>query len=124
MAKLWNKRKLAAVSRETPEKTRNTQSQNTLNLEMAEGYIAQVSEESEGRVIKKLSEEFSRTESRILGALSKHDEFLLNPQVPTCSVAVAGTSIPEQQLRKPGTHWESFPRRSLSQSSYLCQSLQ
>ena len=31
-------------------------------------------------------------ESRILGALSKLDEFLLNPQVRTCSVAVHGTS--------------------------------
>ena len=31
-------------------------------------------------------------ESRILGALSKLDEFLLNPQVRTCSVAVQGTS--------------------------------
>ena len=34
----------------------------------------------EGRVTKKQSQEFSRTESRILGALSKLDEFLLNPQ--------------------------------------------
>ena len=49
-------------------------------------------EEIEGRVTKKLSKEFSRTESRILRALSKHDEFLLNPQVRTCSVAVPGTS--------------------------------
>ena len=30
--------------------------------------------------------------SRTLGALSKLDEFLLNPQVRTCSVAVTGTS--------------------------------
>ena len=43
-------------------------------------------------VTKKLSEEFSRTKSRILGALSKLDEFLLNPQVRTCSVAVPGAS--------------------------------
>ena len=41
---------------------------------------------------KKLSKEFSKTESRILGALSKLDEYLLNPQVRTCSVAVQGTS--------------------------------
>ena len=41
---------------------------------------------------KKLSKEFSRTESRILGALSKLDEFLLNPLVRTCSVAVPGTT--------------------------------
>ena len=57
---------------------------------MAEEYISQVSEEIEGRVTKKLSKEFSRTESRILGALFKLDEFLLNPQVRTCSVAVPG----------------------------------
>ena len=59
---------------------------------MAQEYIPQVSEEIEGRVTKKLSKEFSRTESRILGALSKLDDFLLNPQVRTCSVAVLGTS--------------------------------
>ena len=55
-------------------------------------YISQLSEEIERRVTKKLSKEFSRTESRILGALSKLDDFLLNPQVRTCSVAVLGTS--------------------------------
>ena len=59
---------------------------------MTQDYISQVSEDIEGRVTEKLSKEFSRTESRILGALSKHDEFLLNPQVRTCSVAVPGTS--------------------------------
>ena len=59
---------------------------------MTQEYISQVSEEIEGRVTKKLLKEFSRTESRILGALSKLDEFHLNPQVQTCSVAVPGTS--------------------------------
>ena len=59
---------------------------------MTEEYITQVSEKIEGRVTKKLSLEFSRTETRILGALSKLDEFLLNPQVWTSSVAVTGTS--------------------------------
>ena len=92
MATLKNRRKLAAVSRETPENTRNTQSRNAIDPEMAQEYISQVSEEIEGRVTKELSKEFSRTESRILGALSKLDDFLLNPQVRTCSVAVPGTS--------------------------------
>ena len=92
MATLRNKRKIAAVSSETPENTRNSQSQNTLDPEMAQGYICQVSEEIEGRVTKKLSKEFSRRESPILGALSKLDEFLLNPQVRTCSIALPGTS--------------------------------
>jgi len=92
MATLRKKKKLAAVSRETPESTRNSRAQNTLDPELAQDYISQVSEEIEGRVTKKLSKEFSRTESRILGALSKLDEFLLNPQVRTCSVAVPGIS--------------------------------
>ena len=88
MATLKNKRELAAVLRETPKNTRNSQSQNTLDLEMAQEYISQVSEEIDGSVTKKLSREFSLTESRILVALSKLDEFLLNPQVQTCFVAV------------------------------------
>ena len=92
MATLRNKRKLVAVSRETPENTRNGQSQNKLDPEMAQKHISHVFEEIEGRVIKKLSKEFSRKESRILGALCKLDEFLLNLQVRTCSVAVPGTS--------------------------------
>ena len=92
MATLRNKRKLAAVSRETPENARNSQSQNTLDPEMAQEYISQVSEEIDGRVTSKLSKEFSRTESRTLGALSELDEFLLTLQVRTCSVAVPGTS--------------------------------
>ena len=87
MATLRNNRKLAAVSRETPEIIRNSESQNTLDPGMAQEYISQVSEEIEGRVNKKLSRELSRTESRILGALSKLDDFLLDPQVRTCSVA-------------------------------------
>ena len=94
MATLRNKRKLAAVSRETHEKTRSSQSQNTLDPEMAQEYISLVSEEIEGRVTKKLSKEFSRTRRAfwVLGALSTLDEFLLNPQVRTCSVAVPGTT--------------------------------
>ena len=103
MATLRNKRKLAAVSRETPESTRSGRTQNILDPELTQDYISQVSEEIEGRVTKKLSKEFSRTESRILGALSKLDEFLLNPQVRTCSVAVPGTSR-SSNLENQGTN--------------------
>ena len=92
MATRRNKRKLAAVWRETPEITRNSQSQNTLDPETAHEYISQVSEEVEERVTGKLSKEFNRTQSRILGAMSKLDEFILNPQVRKCSLAVPGTS--------------------------------
>ena len=92
MATLKNRRKLAAVSRETPENIRNSQSQNTPDPETAQGYISKVFEEIEGRVTKKLSKEFSRTESHILGALFKLDKFLLNPQDRISSVALQRTS--------------------------------
>ena len=103
MATLGNKRKLAAVSRETPESTRNSQSQNTLDPEIAQVYNSQIFEEIEGRVTKKLSKEFSRTESRNLGALSKLDEFLLKPQLRTCSVAVQGTSKNSDSVNREPT---------------------
>ena len=93
MATLRHKQKIAAVSRDIQEIARNGQSQNTFVPEMTEEYITQVSDEKEGTVIKKLlSQEFSRTESRVLGALSKLDEFLLNPQVRTYSGTVPTTS--------------------------------
>ena len=92
MATLRIRRKLAAVSRETRESTGNSRGQSTFDPDLTQDYFSQASEEIDGRVTKKLSKEFSRTESRILGALSKLDEFLLNPQVRTCSVAVPGTS--------------------------------
>ena len=92
MATLRNKKKLAAILRETPEGSKGSRAQNVLGSESTQDYISQVSEEIEGRVTKKLSNEFSKTESRILGALSKLDELLRNPQVRTCSVAVPGSS--------------------------------
>ena len=92
MATLRNRRKLAAFSRETPENTRNSQSQNRLDPEMAQEYISQVAEEIEGRLTKNFSKDFSRTESGSLVALSKLDEFLLNSQFRKCSVAVPVTT--------------------------------
>ena len=44
-----------------------------------EDYITQISEEIERRVTKRLSKEFSRTENRVLGALARLDDFLMNP---------------------------------------------
>ena len=92
MATLRNQRKLAAVTRGTQEeKPRNGQSRNTSVPRINEEYITQFSEEIESRVNKKLSQEFSRTESRILGALTKLDEFLSNQQIHTHSETVPGT---------------------------------
>ena len=92
MTTLRNKRKLTAVSRETLEIARNSQFRNTFFLGMTEEYITQFSEKIEGKVTKKLSQEFSRTKSAFLDALSKLDEFLLNPEVRTFSGTVPGTS--------------------------------
>ena len=103
MATLRIKRKLAAVSRETSESTRSGRTQSILDPELTQDYISQVFEEIEGRVTKKLSKEVSRRESRMLGALSKLDEFLLNPQVRTCSVAVPGT-FKSGNLENQGTN--------------------
>ena len=64
---------------------------NTSTPGITQEFLSQVSEENEGRVTEKPSQEVSRRESRILDALSKLDEFLLNPQLPTFSGTVLGT---------------------------------
>ena len=84
---------MSSASRETQESARNSQSQNTFVPGMTEEYINQVSKEIEVKVTGKPSQEFSGTESSILGAVSKLDEFLLNTQVRTCSGTVPGTYI-------------------------------
>ena len=71
---------------------RNSLSHNTFVPSMTEDCITQVSEEIAGRAIENLLQEFSRTKSLALGALLKLDDFLLNPQVRTCSRIVRGTS--------------------------------
>ena len=128
MATLRNKWKLSAVTRETQEEhPENGQSWNTSVPRINEDYITQVSQEIEGTVIKKLSQNFSRPESRISGALSKLDEFFLNPQIGTHSGTVPGTShncsenLLEHRRRKPWTNWGSFPELSLSWSGTLSQ---
>ena len=91
-ATLGNKRKLAAILRETRDFSMNSQGQNASLPGLTEEYITQFSEEIGSRVFKKISQEFSRTEFGILGALSTSDELLLNPHVWTLSRTVPGTS--------------------------------
>ena len=75
-----NKRKLAALNKENCEEhPRSYLVQNSNVARSQEDYITQVSEEIEGRVTKRLSQEFGRTENRILGALARLDDFLMNP---------------------------------------------
>ena len=78
-----NKRKLAALNKENCEEhPRSNLAQNSSAPRSQEEYITQVSEEIEGRVTKRLSKEFSRAENRILGALARLDDFLMNPLLP------------------------------------------
>ena len=78
-----NKRKLAALNKENCEEhPRSNLAQNSSAPRSQEDYITQVSEKIEGRVTKRLSKEFSRTENRILGALARLDDFLMNPLLP------------------------------------------
>ena len=73
------KRKLAALNKENCEEhPRSNFAQDSNVPRSQEDYITQVSEEIEGRVTKKLSKAFSRTENRILSALARLDDFLMS----------------------------------------------
>ena len=76
------KRKLAALNKENCEEhPRSNLAQNTNVPGSQEDYITQVSEEIEGRVTRNLSQEFSRTENRILGAVARLNDLLTNPLI-------------------------------------------
>ena len=53
--------------------------QNSSVPRLKKDYITQVSEEIDGKVTKRLSKEFSRTENSILGALARLEDFLMIP---------------------------------------------
>ena len=119
MATLRNRRKLAAVTRETQEESlRYGQSRNTSVSRINEEYITEVSEQIEGRVTKKLSQEFSRTESRVLGALSKLDEFLLNQQITTHYGTLPGTfrntNVENQGTNEDDSQSDPHPEAGIS----------
>ena len=82
MATLRIKQNIAALNTENHEEhLRGNQVRDTSVPRSQEDYITQVSEEIKGRVTMKLSQEFSEMERRILGALYRLDEFLLNPLI-------------------------------------------
>ena len=75
-----NKKKLVALNKENcAEHPRSNLAQNSNVPRSQEDDITQVSEEIEGRVTKRLSKEFSRTENRILGALARLNDSLMKP---------------------------------------------
>ena len=93
MATLRNKKKLAAWNKQNCEKHAwSNLAQNSNVARSQEDYITQISEEIEGRVTKRLSQEFSRTENRILGALARLDDFLMNPLIQGHSGTAPETS--------------------------------
>ena len=93
MAFLRNKRKLAALNKENcEERSRSNMAQNSSVPRSKEYYITQASEEIERRITKKLSQVFSRTENRILGALARLDDFLINPLLQCHSGTAPETS--------------------------------
>ena len=105
MATLRNKRKLAALNKKNCEEhPRSNLAQNSNIPRSQEDYITQVFDEIERRVTKKLSQEFSRTENRILGALSRLDDFLMNPVIQGPS-----GDVPERIWNKPGNEWGRLP---------------
>ena len=107
-----NKKKMGALNKENCEEhPRSNLAQNSSAPRSQQNYITQVSEEIEGRVTKKLSKGFSRTENRNLGALARLDDFLMNPLLPGHS----GTT-PEptrNALKKAGERMKTNPRMIL-----------
>ena len=73
------KEKIGSVEENCEQNPWSNMAQNSGAPRPQKDYITQVSEEIEGRVTKRLSKEFSRTENRILGALARLDDFLMNP---------------------------------------------
>ena len=86
-----NKRRLAEIQDNFDRENSQSSSRERSHGDINEEYISQVSQEIEGRIAKKLSQEFSKRESRILGALAKLDHFLTKP------AGSNGESTPKQK---------------------------
>ena len=84
---------LASVACEHHERShRSSQSRKSPVPRVNEVCIIQVLEDREDAVTKKLPRGFSRTECRILDALSKYNDYLPNPQVQVQSSTIPAKS--------------------------------
>ena len=93
MATLSNKRKLAALNKQICEENpRSKSAQNSNVPRPQEDYMTQVSDKTEGRVAKKLWQDFGRTENRISGALLRLDDSEMNPLIQGHSGTAPETS--------------------------------
>ena len=89
----WNKKKLAALNKgNCEEHPKSNLAQNSNAFRSQDDHINEIFEETEGRVTKKFSQGFSRTENRIVGALARLDDFLMNPLIQGRSGAAPETS--------------------------------
>ena len=121
MAALRNKRKLAALNKESfEEHLRSNLAQNSNVPRSQEDYITQVSEEIEVRVSKNLSQEFSRTEIRILGAIYCLDDFLWNLLIQghsgTAPETPRNTLRTNQRTNEDDSESDPHPEAGVSQS--------
>ena len=88
-----NQQKLATFSKENYEEhPKGNLERNASVPRSQEDFITQVFEEIEGRLTKKMSLGYSRTESRISPALSRLYVFLPNPPIQGHSGTAPGTS--------------------------------
>ena len=121
MATARNKRKLAALNKENCEELpKSNLAQNSIVAKSQEEDIAQVSEENDSRVTKMLSQEFSRTESRILGTIFNPHDFLLDPLIQgysgTTPDASRNTLSTNQWTNEDDLQSDSHPEANVSQS--------
>ena len=121
MATLRNKRRLAAGAKGNQEGSpRNSHSGNSAASRINEEYISEVSDKVEDRVSNKLSQEFTRTKSPVLGTLFKHDKFLRNLQVwlqsGTVPVTFRDMNVENQQPTEDGS--QKDPHSKVSASIY------
>ena len=105
-----NKSKLAALNKENCEENpRSNLAQNSGAPRSQEDYITQVP--------KRLSKEFSRTENRILGALARLDDFLMNPLLPghfgTTPEPTRNTSHNNQGTKEDSSQNDPHPEAGL-----------
>ena len=121
MATLRKKRKLAALNKENcGERPWSNMAQNSNVPRSRKDYITQLSEKNEGKLTKKLLQEFSRTRSRILGALSHLDDFLLHPLIQghsgTASETSWNTQGTNQGTNEDDSQSDRHPESTVSQS--------
>ena len=116
-----NSEKQAALNKENcDDHPRSNVAQNSNGPRSQEDYINQVSEEIEERVTKKLSQEFDGTENRIIGALSRLDDCLVNPLIQAHSGTAPETSRnafgANQETNENDSQSDHHPEEGVSQS--------